>query len=142
MNHNILLKKLNCLGINGQNLKWLENYLQNRQQCTLANNICSSKAVVRCGVPQGSVLGPLLFLIYVNDMKGVLCHSKHYLYADDTVIYISGTDTADAVNKLQLDLYNYGIWCKGNRLTVNTKTSNFLYMELSQKFQNWSTVIL
>ena len=126
VNHQILLKKLRLLGICGLNLNWIENYLKHRSQCTLASNICSKKAPIKCGVPQGSVLGPLLFLIYVNDMKNILLHSKHYLYADDTVIYLSGANVADVVNKLQTDLKRYGIWCKGNKLTVNTRKSNFV----------------
>ena len=108
VNHNILIQKLDLLGINGLNLKWIENYLSNRTQCTMANNLTSAKAPITCGVPQGSVLGPLLFLIYVNDMQNVLLYSEHYLYADDTVIFISGNDTADVVNKLQIDLNRYG----------------------------------
>ena len=62
----------------------------------------------------------------VNDMKNILLHSRHYLYADDTVIFISGNNAEDVVNKLQIDLARYGTWCKGNKLTVNTKKSNFV----------------
>ena len=126
VNHHILLQKLDLLGIQGSNFEWLKNYLQDRTQCTLANNVCSSKLNISCGVPQGSVLGPLLFLTYVNDMKNVLVNSSHYLYADDTVIFISGENTIEVVNKLQVDLSRFDKWCKGNRLTVNTKKSNFV----------------
>ena len=152
VNHGILLKKMKLLGIKGRNYNWIENYLRDRSQCTVANNISSLTSPVKCGVPQGSVLGPLLFLIYVNDMKNILCHSHHYLYADDTVIYISGTNTIDVVNKLQDDLNNYNIWCKGNKLTVNTKKSDFViygtkskvskihYLELKLNGENLSRV--
>ena len=126
VNHSILLKKLHHLGIRGSNYDWVKNYLHDRTQCTLANNLCSPSSKIVCGVPQGSVLGPLLFLIYVNDMKNVLCHSNHHLYADDTVIYISSNNINDAVNRLQIDLDKYGEWCIGNKLTVNTKKSNFV----------------
>ena len=126
VNHDILLNKLSILGVKRKNFNWIQNYLKDRSQRTLVNNICSSNAEVRCGVPQGSVLGPLLFLIYVNDMQNILLRSKHYLYADDTVIFISGTNTADVVNKLQIDLNRYDKWCKGNKLTINTKKSNFV----------------
>ena len=126
VNHHLLINKVRNLGVEGSNLSWIENYLENRTQCTLANNICSKKTAITCGVPQGSVLGPLLFLIYVNDMKSVLQHSRHYLYADDTVIYFSGDNINDVVNKLQTDLSKFGTWCESNKLTVNTKKSNFV----------------
>ena len=69
-------------------------------------------------------------------MKNILLHSKHYLYADDTVIFISGNNAEDVVNKLQIDLTIYGTWCKGNKLTVNTKKSNLLPMVQNPKHQN------
>ena len=120
VNHKFLLDKLYLLGVRGTNFMWLENYLQDRTQCTLANNIISAELDIKCGMSQGSVLGPLLFLTYVNDMQNILVNSKHYLYADDTVIFISGENTVDVVNKLQTDLDKYDRWCR-YRLTVNTK---------------------
>ena len=88
VNHQISIKKLGKIGIQGSLLKWLENYLTKRKQCTVANNITSSYRNITYGVPQGSVLGLLLFLIYVNDISNVITNSKISLYADDTVIYI------------------------------------------------------
>ena len=69
----------------------------------------------------------------MNDLKNVLCHANHYLYADDTVIYISGINTADVVNKLQTELKMYGKWCNGNKLTVNTKKSNYVIYSTRSK---------
>ena len=86
VNHEILISKLCKYGIGGGNLDWCINYLSNRSQRTLANGILSEEAVVTCGVPQGSVLGPLFFILYVNDMQSNMPQSHVQLYADDTVI--------------------------------------------------------
>ena len=133
VNHSILIQKLRKVGIKNTNLIWIENYLTNRSQTTLANGIASSSRPVRCGVPQGSVLGPLLFLIYVNDLGHTLNASNHFLYADDTVIFHSGKNINVITNTLQADLNSYGSWCKANKLTINTKKSNFVIYGTNQK---------
>ena len=89
-NHEILLKKLVKMGSKGNVLKLLTNYLDNRKQCTIANGYTSSLKNIVCGIPQGSTVGPLLFIIYVNDIKSVLNYCNYQLYADDTVLYIPG----------------------------------------------------
>ena len=88
VNHTILLKKMYKLGIKGKILDWVKNYLTARYQRTIANNVISKEKLITCGVPQGSVLGPLLFIIYINDISKAVNNSKVSLYADDTVIYI------------------------------------------------------
>ena len=87
VNHNILLRKLEFYGIRGLALQWFKNYLTGRTQYVLYNNTQSSKQYITCGVPQGSVLGPLLFLIYINDIPNCLKHSKSIVFADDTTIF-------------------------------------------------------
>ena len=133
VNHNILLKKLDKLGIKEINLKWIQNYLTNRSQCTLANGFLSTNKQITCGVPQGSVLGPLLFLVYVNDLGNALQGSGHYLYADDTVIFKSGINVPDTVAELQNDLNGFGSWCRANKLSINTKKSNYVIYGTKQK---------
>ena len=100
--------------------------LSDRTQCVVANNCTSLNANVTCGVPQGSVLGPLLFLTYINDLGSTLTNSDHFLYADDTVIYSSGSNQRQITHNLQLDLNNFHSWCQGNKLTINTKKSNIV----------------
>ena len=90
VNHRVLLAKLDHIGIRGELYYWCENYLCNRKQCTLANSNRSSLNPVVCGVPQGSVLGPLFFLIYINDMVKAVEQVEISLFADDTVLFVRG----------------------------------------------------
>ena len=89
VNHNILLRKLEFYGIRGIALEWFKHYLTGRKQYVLYNNTQSSKQYITCGVPQGSVLGPLLFLVYINDIPNCLKYSKSIVFADDTTIFAS-----------------------------------------------------
>ena len=87
----------------------------------MVNNVESTPAKITCGVPQGSVLGPLLFLLYINDLCGILTNSKPYLYADDTVMVSNASNLLMAHSQLQNDLNNVANWCKGNKLSINIK---------------------
>ena len=87
VDHSILLQKLFIYCIRGSALKWMTNFLKDRQQYVLFNRQCSSNDTVFCGVPQGSILGPLLFLIYVNDMSNVSQLLITLLFADDKCFY-------------------------------------------------------
>ena len=87
VNHNILLTKLEHYGIRDNMLSWFQSYLSNRKQYVSINGEQSESNEINCGVPQGSVIGPLLFLIYINDLPNISDVLKFYLYADDTNIY-------------------------------------------------------
>ena len=87
----------------------------------MINNVYSDYGKIECGVPQGSILGPLLFLVYINDLRNCLNHCKSFLYADDTVLIESCIDIYTSHLNLQADLDNNANWCKGNKLTINTK---------------------
>ena len=133
--HDILLKKLKLYGVRGKNLKWIKSYLTNRKQKTFFNNVASNYALITCGVPQGSVLGPLLFLIYINDLVDVIENCNTFLYADDTVLVSSARNIHDAHRSMQHDLDNITNWCKSNRLTLNIKKTKSMIFGSKHKIK-------
>ena len=126
VNFEILLNKLNNAGVRNTAGQWCESYLMNRSQKTLINGQTSDVLPVKCGVPQGSVLGPLFFLVFINDLQRSLSNCKVKLYADDSVLYHSGINVQETVSLLQTSLDEFGHWCRVNRLTVNTKKSKLM----------------
>ena len=128
VNHEILLKKLQYYGIRGVALNWFEDYLSDRQQFVNYNGHLSSFRQVKCGVPQGSVLGPLLFLIYVNDICNVLTSSSLdiILFADDTSIFFSCNDLNTLSFTLNNELNKLSDWFSANKLSVNIKKSKYI----------------
>ena len=95
-------------------------------QCTLTNEITSQTLPVTCGVLQGSVLGPLFFLVYVTDIENELDNCGVKLYADDTVIYQSGVSSTEAADKLQHSLNLFTEWSSVNALTINVKKTKLM----------------
>ena len=122
----ILLKKENRAGIRDNTLKWCSSYLMGRSQRTLANGTLSDSLPTSCGVPKGSVLGPLLFLVYINDLQSAVANCNVKLYADDTVLYNFGNNVEDVTLNMQTSLNNFCQWCKVNKLTINTKKTKLM----------------
>ena len=109
VNHKILIQKLHHYGIRGTSLLWFEDYLRNRQQFTKYNETLSNTGTIKCGVPQGSILGPLLFLLYINDISNCSNLVKFILFADDTSIFSSGKDLCKLVHNTNQELIKLSI---------------------------------
>ena len=114
-----LLFKLRCLGITDVEYTWFENYLYDRRQCVSHNSSRSDELGVSCGVPQGSILGPILFVIFVNDFPSAIQYSKVVLYADDTVLMFASTSIQEIQDCLSSDLQFASGWFRQNKLHLN-----------------------
>ena len=126
VNHSILINKLEHYGIRETSLDWFKSYLNNRHQFVSFNGHFSDYKVMTCGVPQGSVLGPLLFLIYINDLPNISQNLKFYLFADDTNIYYEAPNLSDLQITLNDELKKLSEWLRVNRLSLNVSKTNFV----------------
>ena len=114
IDHKILLQKLEHYGFRGEIGKLLQSYLMNRTFYTMVGNAKSTEGKIRNGVPQGSVLGPLLFSLYINDLPNALVNSNCLLYADDTTIFNKNAMQQQLIEELQYDFNNIQLWFKSN----------------------------
>lgn len=126
ISHDILFQKLQSIGVSGVPLELIRNYLRDREQVVYVSGTFSNPKTINIGVPQGSILGPLLFLIYINDLPQCLAHSSCILYADDTTILTTDKDVDSMLFKLNTDLINIVKWFNKNKLNINAKKSNFV----------------
>lgn len=127
VDHSILLQKLEAIGLHKSAVDWFRAYLNDRQQCVDIGGVMSSHANVTCGVPQGSILGPLLFLVYVNDMPASV-NCKLLLYADDSALLVSGKSTIDIQCRLSSELQSIREWLIDNKLSLHLgKTESILF---------------
>ena len=134
INHDILLKKLSIIGFSDHTVKWFQSYLSNRKFMVNLENSFSEVSNISCGVPQGSILGPLLFLIYVNDMPmPVKCNL--FLYADDTCLVFQSKNVKDIEKQLNEDFAHICDWFVDNKLSIHFgegKTKSILFPSKSK----------
>ena len=126
VDHGILIEKLYHYGIRGIANKWIGSYLMNRYQYVNINGTNSDYMNVLCGVPQGSILGPILFILYINDMCNVSTLLKPILFADDTNLFYSGKDIKELCSVVSIELDKLCTWFQVNKLSLNTSKTNFM----------------
>ena len=128
IDHNILLYKLEHYGFRGTALDWFKSYLTNRKQFISFNNCTSNLQSIECGVPQGSILGPLLFILYVNDITHTSSIVDFILFADDTTILFSDKNIVNKVSIVNRELKEVSNWFRANKLSINASKTNFMIM--------------
>ena len=119
VDHDIFIAKLRLYGVEGVELDWFIAYLNERKQCCRVNGKISEIQDIKYGVPQASCLGPLLFLIYINNLPLALQRTKVTMYADDKSISYSSRSITDLTNTINSDLQDLSLWLQGNMLTLN-----------------------
>ena len=128
IDHDILLYKLDYYGFRGIVLDWFRDYLSNRTQYVSYNNNKSDLKTILCGVPQGSILGPLLFNLYINDITNTSTLLDFLLFADDTTILFSSSDIVSKIPMINRELSEVSNWFKANKLSVNATETNYMIM--------------
>ena len=133
VNHNILLQKLEYYGIRGTALNLFKSYLSDRKQYVQINKSKSKTLPISCGVPQGSVLGPLFFILFINDLPNCCPDGKTRLFADDTTIFFHSNSMDDIKTKGKTIMTQLTNWFKANKLTLNSDKSSFTIFRSSNK---------
>ena len=126
IDHIILINKLQCYGVRGSPCNWFVCYLQNRKQYVVFNKTESDYKEISCGVPQGSILGPLLFILYINDIEYVSDIIKPILFADDTNLFHSHTCFNTLIQEVNIQLHKFSTWFNTNKLSLKIKNTNVI----------------
>ena len=133
VDHEILKKKLIHYGIRGSAHQWLISYLSNRKQYVHYDGATSNSGDILCGVPQGSILGPLLFILYINDISKVSNKIHPVLFADDSNFFIQGKNLSEMVSTLNNELVSLVYWINANKLSLNIEKTNFILFKQRNK---------
>lgn len=136
VNRTLLLKKLCKIGFSGNVLKWFNSYLNDRVQNVKYGNAVSKSLNCNYGVPQGTVLGPLLFILYINDIVKYVKNCKICMFADDMMLYVSGSDIHKMIETINKDLDTLYSWLSDNSLCLNINKSKFIVIGNKIKIAN------
>ena len=142
VNHSILSRKLFRFGVDDTAQNWFDSFLSNRNQVTCCGRAQSDPDIVSVGVAQGSILGPLLFIIYMNDLPNLLESCCVTLYADDTALYFSSKLISEIETKMNSDLRQVCDWLKLNQLTLNIKKSQFMLIGSNSRLRRIDSIVI
>jgi hypothetical protein len=126
LNHELLISKLQHIGIRGSPLNWFTSYITNRLQYGSYKSSVSTSLNITCGVPQGSILGPLLFLIYINDLDKALIKSHNILFADDTTLLLTNSNLKTLIQDTNLEINMLYKWFCLNKLSLNISKTTYI----------------
>ena len=133
VNHFILINKVRKYSIYGKILEWFISYLDNRKQYVFYNSLKSNDQYIPCGVPQGFILGPVLFILYINDLSNIIESLPSILFADDTTVIVESDSVSDAIALMNLELIKLNIWLQANKLTLNTTKTHYMVFDRGKK---------
>jgi len=133
VNHNILLDKLFHYGVRGVAFDWITDYLDQRKQYVNFQNIASCESIIKCGVPQGSILGPLLFLLYVNDIANVSEILVPIIFADDTNMFLQGKNIRETIQIMNTEISKVVTWLNSNLLLLNIDKTQYMIFHSNKK---------
>ena len=139
VDNEILIRKLANYGLAGNENNWFKSYLTNRSQYYSIDGQVSDIMEIECGIPKGSCLGLLLFIIYLNDFEHCLEHSKANMCADDTEIAISSSNQAELIETAQAELFNIAEWMRINKLSLNPTKTEYMIIDhpRGRKMENY-----
>ena len=142
VDHRLLLQKLEQYGITPIALKWFKSYLNDRYQVVQITSSLSNPALIKSGVPQGSILGPILFLIFINDLSSYVGSSKPFLFADDSTLISSGSDLYELSVSLKSDMTSVSRWTNHNKMSLNPGKTKIMKIYSQSKFPDLSPIII
>ena len=128
VNHDILLQKLKQFNVSNESIRWFQSYLRERSHNTVVNGIKSNSKNSVCGIPQGSILGPLLFIMYINDLPLCTSQINVSMYADDTALYAMSRDIDELIDIMNKELVKVRDWLIRNKLSLNVSKTEFMLM--------------